>query len=117
MVVFKIGDVVTLKSGSALKTVEAVNGDTVVCVWDDEKGHKTKGDYLLGTLQIYNPDGVIELKINGSPAFRCVYIAKFENTVFVLHSFEKTTNEVDKKAMETLLDRYKELKIELKNLK
>lgn len=61
--------------------------------------------------------GVIELKINGSPAFRCVYIAKFENTIFVLHSFEKTTNEVDKKAMKTLLDRYKELKIELKNLK
>lgn len=30
--------------------------------------------------------GVIELKINGSPAFRCIYIAKFINTVVVLHS-------------------------------
>lgn len=61
--------------------------------------------------------GVIELKINGSPAFRCVYIAKFENTVFVLHSFEKTTNGVDRKAMKTLEQRYKELKSELADLK
>ncbi len=46
--------------------------------------------------------GVIELKINGSPAFRCVYIAKYLDTVIVLHSFEKTTNGVDKQAMKTV---------------
>ncbi len=57
--------------------------------------------------------GVIELKINGSPAFRCVYIAKYLDTVIVLHSFEKTTNDVDKQAMKTLKQRYKELKSEL----
>jgi phage-related protein len=61
--------------------------------------------------------GVIELKINGSPAFRCVYIAKFMNTVIVLHSFEKTTNGVDKQAMKTLEQRYKELKAELAKMK
>jgi phage-related protein len=61
--------------------------------------------------------GVIELKINGSPAFRCVYIAKFFDTVFVLHSFEKTTNAVDKQAMKTLEKRYKELKAELAKMK
>ena len=59
--------------------------------------------------------GIIELKINGSPAFRCVYIAKYLNTVFVLHSFEKTTNGVDKQAMKTAKARYKELLSELKN--
>lgn len=58
--------------------------------------------------------GVIELKINGHPAFRCVYIAKYLDTVFVLHSFEKTTNGVDKQAMKTAKARYKELKSELK---
>ena len=58
--------------------------------------------------------GVIELKINGSPAYRCVYIAKYEDTVFVLHSFEKTTNGVDRQAMKTLSARYKELRQELK---
>lgn len=62
-------------------------------------------------------DGAIELKIYGSPAFRCVYIAKFENTVFVLHSFAKTTNGVDQQAMKTAKARYKELKSELKKLK
>jgi phage-related protein len=61
--------------------------------------------------------GVIELKINGSPAFRCVYIAKFMNTVIVLHSFEKTTNGVDRQAMKTLEKRYKELQSELAKMK
>jgi len=61
--------------------------------------------------------GVIELKINGSPAFRCVYIAKFLNTVIVLHSFPKTTNAVDRQAMKTVEQRYKELQSELSNLK
>lgn len=59
--------------------------------------------------------GVIELKINGHPAFRCVYIAKYLNAVIVLHSFEKTTNGVDMQAMKTAKARYKELKRELKN--
>jgi phage-related protein len=59
--------------------------------------------------------GVIELKINGSPAFRCVYIAKYLDTVIVLHSFEKTTNGVDKQAMKTVEKRYKELQSELRN--
>lgn len=61
--------------------------------------------------------GVIELKINGSPAFRCVYIAKFIDTVIVLHSFEKTTNKVDKQAMKTLEQRYKKLQFELAKMK
>lgn len=58
--------------------------------------------------------GVIELKINGSPAYRCVYVAKFEDTVIVLHSFAKTTNSTDKQAMKTLEARYKELMSELR---
>ena len=61
--------------------------------------------------------GVIELKINGSPAFRCVYVAKYLDTVIVLHSFTKTTNRVDKQAMKTLKQRYKELLSELANMK
>jgi phage-related protein len=53
--------------------------------------------------------GVIELIENGSPAYRVVYCAKFLDTVFVLHAFTKTTNGVDKKAMDTVKDRYKEM--------
>ncbi|MCB5163186.1 type II toxin-antitoxin system RelE/ParE family toxin [Marinomonas algarum] len=51
--------------------------------------------------------GAIELKVNGSPAFRSIYCAKYNDTVFILHSFTKTTNGVDKKAMKTAKSRYK----------
>jgi len=61
--------------------------------------------------------GAIELKIQGSPAFRCVYVTKYEDTVFVLHTFEKTTNGVDRQAMKVAKKRYKELMAELKKLK
>lgn len=57
--------------------------------------------------------GVVELKINGSPAFRCVYVTKYLDTVVVLHSFTKTTNGVDQKAMKTAKQRLKDLKAEL----
>lgn len=60
--------------------------------------------------------GIIELKKNGSPAFRCVYVTKYLDTVYVLHSFKKTTNQVDKQAMELVKQRYKELLEELKNI-
>ncbi|EHR8838297.1 type II toxin-antitoxin system RelE/ParE family toxin [Shigella flexneri] len=53
--------------------------------------------------------GVIELKINGSPAFRCTYVAKYLDTVVVLHSFKKTTNGVDRKAKKVAETRLKEL--------
>lgn len=61
--------------------------------------------------------GAIELIIQGSPAKRCVYVAKYENTVFVLHTFEKTTDGVDKQAMKVAKLRYKELMAELRKLK
>lgn len=58
--------------------------------------------------------GVIELKINGSPAFRCLYITKHIDTVIVLHSFRKTTNGVDQQAMNVAKQRLKELKADLR---
>ena len=61
--------------------------------------------------------GVIELKKQGSPAFRCLYITKYLDTVIVLHSFTKTTNGVDRQAMKVAEDRFKELKAELRKNK
>jgi len=58
--------------------------------------------------------GVIELKINGSPAYRCLYITKYIDTVIVLHSFTKTTNGVDQQAMNLATQRLKELKADLR---
>jgi len=66
--------------------------------------------YLNGVGQ-----GIIELKKNGSPAFRCVYVAKYLDTVIVLHTFKKTTNDVDRQAMKVVEQRYKELLEQLKS--
>tara|TARA_R110000751_G_scaffold68236_3_gene138925 strand:+ start:18975 stop:19310 length:336 start_codon:yes stop_codon:yes gene_type:complete len=51
--------------------------------------------------------GAVELIENGRPAYRTIYVAKFADTVFILHSFTKTTNGVDKQAMDTAKKRYK----------
>ncbi len=93
------------------KEVQQEFGTSLRAVQDNKK------PFLPITLLKSIGAGVIELKINGSPAFRCVYIAKFFDTIFVLHSFEKTTNGVDKQAMKTLEKRYKELKAELAKMK
>ena len=61
--------------------------------------------------------GVIELKENGSPAYRAVYCAKHLDTVYVLHAFTKTTNGVDRPAMDTVTQRYKEMMAEVAELK
>lgn len=53
--------------------------------------------------------GVIELKINGSPAYRSIYVTKYLDTVIVLHSFRKTTNGVDRKAKRVAETRLKAL--------
>jgi phage-related protein len=70
------------------------------------KGTRPFSDFT--TLTSVGP-GAVELKKNGSPAYRCVYVAKYNNTVYVLHSFEKTTNGVDKKAMDLAAKRYSQI--------
>jgi len=57
--------------------------------------------------------GAIELIENGSPAYRAVYCAKYLDTVYILHAFTKTTNGVDKKAMDTASKRYKDMMAEV----
>ena len=57
--------------------------------------------------------GAIELIENGRPAYRTVYVAKFEEAVYILHSFTKTTNGVDRKAMATAKKRHKMMMAEL----
>ncbi len=58
--------------------------------------------------------GAIELIENGRPAYRTIYVAKFAKAVYILHSFTKTTNGVDRKAMGTAKKRYKAMMDELK---
>lgn len=58
--------------------------------------------------------GAIELIENGSPAYRTIYCAKYMDTVFILHAFTKTTNGVDRKAMDTASKRYKDMMEEVR---
>lgn len=53
----------------------------------------------LDTSQL--PGKTIELKINGSPAYRCVYQVR-SDMILVLHAFRKTCEGPDKKNLETL---------------
>lgn len=57
--------------------------------------------------------GAIELIENGRPAYRTIYVAKFDNAVYILHSFTKTTNGVDRKAMCSAKKRYKSMLAEI----
>jgi phage-related protein len=53
--------------------------------------------------------GVVELKINGSPAYRCVYYAKSPGKVTVLRFFKKTTNGPARKDLDIVKQRLKKL--------
>lgn len=59
------------------------------------------------------PIHVIQLSINGSPAYRVVYCVKYANRLYILHSWAKTTNHVDRPAMDVIKTRYQEMLNEL----
>ena len=59
--------------------------------------------------------GAIELIENSDLAYRSIYCAKYAQTVFILHSFTKTTNGVDRKAMALASERYRLMLIRLKS--
>lgn len=54
--------------------------------------------------------GVIELKRNGRPAYRCIYYTKLPGHVVVLHVTEKTTNGSDAQLKRTAKKRLKDVK-------
>ena len=58
--------------------------------------------------------GAVELIENGRPAYRTIYVAKFADNVFILHSLTKTTIGVDRQAMDTAKKRYKLMEKEIK---
>ncbi len=59
--------------------------------------------------------GVREIRIrDDGGAYRVVYVAKFEDAVFVLHCFEKKTQKTRKGDLDMAARRYRELIEELK---
>jgi phage-related protein len=52
--------------------------------------------------------GVNEIRIEEDKnIFRVMYVAKFEDIVYVLHAFQKKTQKTSKKDIETAKERYK----------
>lgn len=52
--------------------------------------------------------GVKEIRIHGQNEYRVIYIAKFKETVFVLHCFVKKTRKTSKRDLELARNRYKQ---------
>jgi phage-related protein len=58
--------------------------------------------------------GAAEIRIyDAAGAFRVVYVAKFEEAVFVLHCFQKKTQATSKADLDLATTRYRELAKEL----
>lgn len=53
--------------------------------------------------------GVIEIRLHGSDSeYRVVYVAKFDDAICVLHSFQKKTQKTSSKDILIITTRYKE---------
>ena len=51
--------------------------------------------------------GVEELRIRTAEAFRVFYVARFKDTIYVLHAFPKKTQKTSKKDLDIGRQRYK----------
>lgn len=59
--------------------------------------------------------GVNEIRIRDEgDAYRVIYVAKFEDAVFILHCFEKKTQKTAKRDLDLAGKRYKDLLKEMK---
>ena len=53
--------------------------------------------------------GVYEIRIHALGEWRVVYVAKFDNAVYVLHAFHKKTQKIRREDIELATRRYKQL--------
>ncbi|RTP98372.1 hypothetical protein EKN38_21225 [Enterobacter sp. WCHEn045836] len=62
--------------------------------------------------------GVIEIRLTGEDGeYRVVYVAKFEEAVYVLHAFNKKTEQTSPKDVSTIKERYKAVVAERRSKK
>jgi phage-related protein len=54
--------------------------------------------------------GVVEIRVHAGGEYRVFYVAKFENTVYVLHVFGKKTRKTSSLDVELGKKRYRELR-------
>lgn len=56
--------------------------------------------------------GVAEIRIHAENEYRIIYIAKFEEAVYVLHGFTKKSQQTPKRDLDLAAKRFKELQHE-----
>lgn len=54
--------------------------------------------------------GIKEIRIHRSNEYRIIYLAKYANTIYVLHSFVKKTQKTSKKDIDLAKERFKLIK-------
>ncbi len=103
-----------------MKPIE-FRGTALVDLRDFPQSAKRDAGYQLGKVQNgLQPDdfksmkaigaGVVEVRIRDEAgAFRVVYVAKFENAVYVLHCFQKKTPKTGKRDIELARQRLTKL--------
>lgn len=96
-------------SGSTLKDLKALPQDkqdqianALIAVQYD-----AQPDLAVSHLSLQGSLSAIELKIQGSPAYRCVYNTKDPGVIHVLYVGKKTANGTDRKLIETVTSRLK----------
>ncbi|NDP40499.1 MAG: type II toxin-antitoxin system RelE/ParE family toxin [Rhodoferax sp.] len=109
-----------------MKPIE-FRGTALVDLRDFPHSVKRDAGYQLGKVQNgLQPDdfkpmktigaGVVEVRIRDEAgAFRVVYVAKFENAVYVLHCFQKKTPKTSKRDIELARQRLADLIKEMSN--
>jgi phage-related protein len=53
--------------------------------------------------------GVIELRLHGNTEHRVLYVAKFDETIYVLHAFEKRSRKTSRQDLEIARARYQQV--------
>lgn len=56
--------------------------------------------------------GVAEIRIHAENEYRIIYVAKFEDAIYVLHGFTKKSQQTQKRDLDLAEKRYKELQKE-----
>jgi phage-related protein len=56
--------------------------------------------------------GVAEIRVHAENEYRIIYIAKFLEAIYVLHSFTKKTQQTPKRDLDLAAKRFKELQNE-----
>lgn len=109
----------------AMKNVD-FRGSSLTDLGDFPKTAKREAGYQIDQVQHgEDPDdwkpmntigpGVREIRIKDeSGIYRVIYVAKFEDTVYVLHCFKKKTQKTSKADKEIATKRYRKLVEELK---